>query len=301
MKLSLRLSPPAGNRGWRSIYPVCGFQTCSSTLLMRSLPGRAGVKVGQQWYCSVDCFALASRSQLSALSGGNVLDMRRTPRLSIGLVLLSKGHLTDGQLRSAMAESQRHGESLEATLVRLGLATERTIVAARAAQWGCPVLAQDREAQHVESDIPPTLLQCCSAVPLHYSFTARRILLGFVYRVEHSLLNALDLVSDLRAEPCFIAPSEFKEQTRRVMAAPNYEEVVFEETQTLTQMARNVGGFAAEIAVREARFARCRDYIWTRLTGRKGKIDLLFRVESATQAGKKAISPILQKNIRSVG
>jgi hypothetical protein len=269
-------------------------------MLMRSLPGRSGVKVGRQRYCSVDCFAVAARTQLSSLSGGSVVDIRRSPRLSIGLVLLSKGQVTDEQLRFAMAESQRRGETLEATLIFLGMANERTLVSARASQWGCPVLSQDHEAQHVESDIPPTLLQRSTAVPLHYSPAARRLLLGFVYRVDHSLLNALEQIADLRAEPCFIAPGDFREQTSRVMTAPNYEEVVFDEVQTLAQMARNVGGFASEVAVREARFARCREFVWARLTGRKGRIDLLFRVEYAAQAAKKTHHPAPLENIRSV-
>jgi len=268
---------------------------------MRSLQSRGGICVGDLWYCSVDCFATAARTQLSALTGGSVLEMRRNPRLSLGLVLLSKGYLTDDQLRAATAESKLHGEPLETTLLRLGLASERKIVAARAAQWGCPVMAQDREVQHIESDIPPTLMNRCSAVPLHSSATAKRLVLGFVYRVEHSLLNALKLVTDFRADPCFITATEFEEQMEHVTSIANYEEVVFEDAQTPAQMARNVGGFAIEIAAKEARFARCRDYVWTRLAGKRATIDLLFRVEAATQTGRGAGSFILQENIRSIG
>ena len=262
------------------MYRACALQTCPSTLLTRSLRRRAGVNVGEQWYCTVDCFAAASRTRLMSLMGGNLLEMRHNPRLSIGLVLLSKGYLTADQLRSATAESQIYGEALEATLMRLGFANEKQLVAARAAQWGYPVLARDREAIHVESDIPPALLNRYSAVPLHYSVTAKRLLLGFVYRVEQSLLSSVELITDLRVEPCFIDATALKEQMRRVTTVPNYEEVVFEDVQTPAQMAKNVGGFAVEVAASDARFARCGDEIWARLVGKRGKIDLLFRSDT---------------------
>ena len=231
MKFSSRLVEMEGDRGWNSIYRACALQTCPITLLGRSLRRRAGVNVGLQWYCTVDCFAAAARARLLSLMGGNVLEMHHRPRLSIGLVMLSRGHLTADQLRSATAERQTYGETLEATLIRLGMATEKQLVAARAAQWGYPVLSRDHEAAHVELDIPPVLLNRHSAAPLHYSVSAKRLLLGFVHRVEHSLLSSLETITDFRAEPCFIDATALREQMRRVTAPPSYEEVVFEDVQ----------------------------------------------------------------------
>ncbi len=158
MKLSLASVLPGVDRGWKSMYSVCSLQTCRNTLLMRSIQSRVGIRVDQQWYCSVDCFATAARKRFSMLLGASILEMPHHPRLSIGLVMLSKGYLTDDQLRFAMAESRLHGEELEAVLVRHGLASERQLTAARAAQWGYPILGQDRMGQPVEADIPPALL-----------------------------------------------------------------------------------------------------------------------------------------------
>jgi len=301
MKLSLGSLLPTADRGWRSMYTACGFQSCPNTLLMRSVQSRVGISVGELWYCSVDCFAEAIRKQLSALAGGSILEMPHQPRLSIGLVMLSKGHLTDGQLRYAMAQSRLHGEELEAVLVRLGLATERQLAAARAAQWGCPVLGQERIGQPVEADIPPTLLHACSAVPLHCSTLAKRFLLGFVYRVEHSLLNSLELVTGFRAEPCFITPTEYGEQMERLTAVAGCEEVVFEDLTTPAEMAKTAAGLAVEAAAREVHFARCRDYVWTRLTGKRRKIDVLFRVKRASETGKKKNFLVAEESIRSAG
>ena len=91
---------------------------------------------------------------LTALTSNRVTEMPRAPRLSIGLVMISKGYLTDEQLRFAIDQSKAHGEELETSLIRLGLAGEKQVAAARAAQWGYPVLGQDHVGQPVETDIP---------------------------------------------------------------------------------------------------------------------------------------------------
>ncbi|MGP8258704.1 MAG: hypothetical protein ACLQM6_01995 [Acidobacteriaceae bacterium] len=301
MKFSLRSLLPGVDHGWKSMYTVCALQTCQSTLLMRSIQSRVGINVGQLWYCSVDCFAVAARKRFSALAGASVLEMPHYPRLSIGLVMLSKGYLTDDQYRHAMAQSQLHGEELEAVLLRLGLASERQLAAARAAQWGYPVLGQDHVGLPVESDIPPTLLHNCSAVPLHCSIPAKRFLLGFVYRVEHGLLNSLEQITGFRAEPCFITPTEFKEQMGRLTTVPDCEEVVFDNPNSPVEMANVVAGFAVEVAAREASFAQCREYAWTRLLGKRRKIDVLFRVKNATETAKKRNFLVPQESMRSFG
>jgi len=268
---------------------------------MRSIQSRVGINVGQLWYCSVDCFATAARKRFSMLSGASILEMPHHPRLSIGLVMLSKGYLTDDQLRCAMAESRLHGEELEAVLIRLGLVSERQLATARAAQWGYPILGQDRMGQPVEADIPPTLLHTCTAVPLHCSEAAKRFLLGFVYRVEHTLLNSLEQITGFRAEPCFITATEFREQMRRLTTVHGCEEVVFDDPNSPVEMANMVAGFAVEVAAREATFTQCREYAWTRLTGKRRKIDVLFRVKNMAETGKKRNFLVPMENIRSFG
>ena len=302
MKLSFEFLKPAVGRTWKNMRAVCALHSCRNTLLIRTVPqSRTGITVGQLWYCSVDCFAQSARPRLSALSQGIIMEMRHNPRLSIGLVMLSKDFLTVDQLRFAMAQSQLHGEDVEAAVLRLGLANERQLAAARAAQWGYPALGQDLTGRQVEADIPTAVLHACSAVPLHYSTTAKRILLGVVSRVDHSLLRSLEEITGSRAEPCFITPTEFAEQMERLIPVPDYEEKVFEDPRTPAQMARELGGFALDVAATEARFAQCRNYIWTRLSGKRGMIDVLFRLESASVPERRWHSGLLEEKIGSLG
>jgi hypothetical protein len=302
MKMSLGFFQSAIDRSWKNMHAVCGLPSCPNTLIMRSVAqSQVGLRVGDLWYCSVDCFAGAALTRFSSLSRGRVVEMPYKPRLSIGLVMLSKGFLTDEQLRFAMTESQLRSEELEVSLLRLGLVNERQVTAAKAAQWGYPLLGRERVGLFVEADIPPTLLRNCSAAPLHYSPTTKRLLLGFVNRVEHSLLDALEQVTGYKVEPCFITPTEFKEQSARLTAAPGYEEVFLEDPLTPSQMAKAIGGFAVEIAAKEGCFTRYRNYIWTRLSGKRRKVDVFFRDAIVAEAGRKRNSMLVEEKISFLG
>jgi hypothetical protein len=302
MKLSLRVLMPGRDRGGEKKKAACALQTCPNSMFMRFVAqGRAGILVEQDWYCSVGCFFEAAFNRFSAVAAGRVVEMTHAPRLSIGLALLAKGYLTDEQLRSATVQSRMHGEELEAALVRLGLVNEWQLTAARAAQWGVPVLGQERVGQPVEADIPMKLLWAYSAAPLHYSAAAQRLLLGFVYRVEHGLLDSLEQISGWRVEPCFITPTEFAEQMARLTPPADYEEVAFEDSRTPVQMAKTLAGVAVDISAREARFAHSRNLTWVRLFGKRRKMDVLFLGKIDAAVIKTNNSSLLEESVGSLG
>lgn len=285
MKLSLKSLLPARDLGWNRVKSVCGHSSCHNKLMTRFVPGsRTGMHVGETWYCSPDCFAMASRNMLFPLSTGQVVEMPRNPRLSLGLALLAKGYLTEDQLRGAVARSKRMGEDLETTLLSSELTTEKQLAAARAVQWGYPVLSQELVCQTVETDLPQSLLRSCGTVPIHY-VKGQRLVLGFVHRVDHGILQSIEQMTGLRAEPCFITPLEFSKQMELMTAASGYEEVLVEDAGVVTQMARTLGGFAAEISAEEAGFTRCNGSIWARITGKHKTVDVIFSLRKAsTQA-----------------
>jgi hypothetical protein len=277
--MSLLSFLPAVDRGLKSMKTECDSRTCHNMQLMRSIPGvKQGVSVGQQWYCCVDCFAQAAGETLVALSLRRPLEIPRNPRLSLGLAMHMKGYLTREQLRLVTLESQKRDEDIAVTMRRLGLATEQQIAAARAAQWGYPVLSQDHGGQTLRTDIPRAVLEACNAVPLHYSQTAKRILLGFVYRVEHSVLQAVEQMTGCRVEPCFVAQTDLERQMRAVVPMGDYKEIVVEESMPQEKMARTLGRAAVDVGAREAKFIRYKGLVWARVIGKRGKVDVLFHV-----------------------
>jgi hypothetical protein len=277
MEVALKSFWPVVDRSWKSLRAMCDDPSCHNTQLMRSIPGgRTGIQSGERWYCSVDCFARASRAELAVLSNMPFGDTPREPRMSIGLTLLAKGYLNAEELHFAQTESDSRHENLENSLIRLGLASEKQLAAARAAQWGYPILAQDRVGQSVNSDLPQYLLRKTSAVPLHSSVKAKRIVLGFVFRVDHSLLESIEIVTACKVVPCFITPAELEEQVRRVTSVPNRAEIVIENPGGPEEMSRTLGRYAVEVGAEHAVFSRCRGHVWARVSGKRGTADIIF-------------------------
>jgi hypothetical protein len=291
MKLSLKSLLPARDLGWNRVRAVCVLPECHNRLLTKYVPGsRTGIFAGESWYCSPDCFALGSRKTLASFASGCVVEMPRNPRLSIGLALLSKGLLTEDQYREALIRSQCRGEALDSILLECGFAGEKQLAAGRAAQWGYPALVQELNGTIVEADLPPSLLRAHRAAPIHYSAKSKRLVLGFVDRVEHGLLQSIEQITGCRAEPCFITPAEFAEQMERLTAMPGYEQVVVDEPETATQMGRTLGGWAVEISAHEASFAKCNSFAWVRMTGKRGTVDIIFSLKHASAAANTKLS-----------
>lgn len=277
MRVLLKSLIPSRDFGWNHVRARCGLRTCHNKLLMRTVPQhRAGIQVGPDWYCGPDCLAAAMGTALAPLVAPRLAEMPRNPRLSLGLVMLSKGFLTEEQLRLATNRSQWRGEELESTLLQMAFATEKQIAAARSVQWGCPVLTQEGPGPVVTADLPLSFLRTFEAVPVHYARSAKRLVLGFVRRVEPCVLQAIEQITGCRAEPCFLTPKEFDEQRERSLAAPDYEEVVIEQPGTPAHIGRALGGFAVETGAREVSYVGCKSWIWVRLAGKRKTVDAMF-------------------------
>ena len=287
MKLSLGSVVSGVERGWKSMHWACWLEGCQNHLFLRSVPqSRVGIHMGETWYCSIDCFVSATRQRFALLTSGRNLDMPHTPRVSIASVLLLKGYLTEGELACAENRSRSSGEDLETVVVGTGVVDEWQLASARAIQWGYPVLGRDRMSQSVDAELPLTLMKEFSAVPLHYSSRAKRLVVGFVYRVEHSLLHSLERVTGCKAEPCFITPTELHYQIERLEAARESREVILDNSMTAAEVANVVGGLALDIRARDVSLSRCRDDVWMRLSGKRQMTDVLFRVRRASVARK---------------
>lgn len=289
MNALLKSLVPQLDFGWNRVRAHCGHSACHNKLLMRSVPqNRGGIRVGSHWYCGPDCFSAAIRTPLSTLMTNRLTEMPRNPRLSLGLAMLSRGFLTEDQLRHATSHSQRRGRDLEHTLLQMDLATEKQLAAARAVQWGYPVL-QEGPCPMVRADLPLTFLREFQAAPLHY-LPGKRLVLGFVQRVDPSVLQAIERIVGCRAEPCFLTPTEFEDQAERNATAADYEEAVIEQPGTPAHMAKTLGGFALEIGAREAIHVACKSWIWVRLAGKRKNVDVLFSLKGATAQRADAIS-----------
>lgn len=292
----------AVDRRWKSLHWSCGLKACDSRLFMRSIPQhRVGIRMAETWYCSVDCLVRATRTQLAAVVAERSIEMPHKPRLPIGTILLSKKWLTRGELDTASVKSLRTGVDLEATFLQMGLVDERQLTCARAVQWGYPVMRTERAIRSLETDLPLGLMSAFAGVPLHYAASTRRLLVGFVYRVEHSLLRAIEQATACKVEPCFVTPTEFQHQMKRLEVVRECTEVLLDLHFTPSEVANKVGCFALEVKAREITFERCREFVWMRISGRRRKVDVLFRYRQSEIAPSRAILAGSTEDVRAFG
>jgi hypothetical protein len=238
---------------------------------------------------------------LARIASGYVVEMPRQPRLSLGLALLSRGYVSEDQLRSATAEARNTGVLLENILLQREWVSEKQLAAARSVQWGHPALGIDFFDKAVEVNLPISLLRAYTAAPIHFSIERNRLVLGFVHRVEHTLLQSIEEITGCRAEPCFITPAEFNQQIDGFRSLPGYEEVVSNHPADATQIAASLADFALQIPGAEARFARCKSSIWVRIQGNLETVDAIFATKAASQRADEGFSSIATKVTEAMG
>jgi len=262
---------------------------------------RAGVQIGDQWYCSPACFARGSHAILARLSSRNVVETHRQPRLSLGLALLSRGYVSEDQLRSAAAQAQSGAGRLENILLERGWVNEKQLAVARSVQWGQPALGIDPLDKAVEANLPISLLRVHSAAPIYFSAERNRLVLGFVYRVDHTLLQSIEHITGCRTEPCFITPTEFENQMERFQVLPGYEELVSDRPADISQIARSLVDCAFDAPGAEVRFARCKSWVWVRIAGNGNTVDAIFTMKPALYQGEEKFSSFAPKVNQALG
>jgi hypothetical protein len=244
---------------------------------------KAGIRIREHWYCSSRCFTSAAERELSDLLKVGRSRPANTSRVPLGLSLISSGLLTDTQFRRALDQQKEGDGDIGDFLVRSGALSEKQVTAVRAMRWGCPVFSVAQHTAQTSIEIPSTLLQLCSAIPLHYVAATKVLLVGFVQEIEYGLLYAIEQITGCKTQPCFVTPSDFQSQMQEREQPPILrqdeapKEVRIEDVQTPSEMAHTLCSFVVDLEADEARIVKCKEYVWSRLKAGAQEVDLLFR------------------------
>jgi len=285
MKIQMKMVRSLIKSAWASGFTVvkCNGDSCGRWLTLRHISGRRiGIAMRDCWYCSSRCFKAAAEAQFSQLLIAGPVQVNHVSRMSLGLMLVSRGLLSTEQLKKATEEQKKKGGELGEILVRRGLVGEKQLTAVRAAQWGCPVFSTQKRGLPTSIQIPKTLIEHYSMLPLHYVAATNRLLVGFVHSIHYELLYVMEQMTGCKTEACFVTPSDFKMQMEKrkhtegmaELSAPN--ELKYDTTQTPAEMAHILGSYGFDIEVEEAVIGKCKDYLWARLKSGSRSIDFLF-------------------------
>jgi hypothetical protein len=259
-------------------FPRCSYSACAFGAAWRRLLPVHGIHLQQQWYCSPQCFELAARRCFSRASTAPAAPPRGQHRIPLGLVLLSRGQLSNAQLRSALQAQRESGRGrIGQWLERMGFATEQQVTAAMGLQWACPVLPASAVASaDFAATLPVRLLENFRMLPVHFS-RERVLYLAFSEGVDYTALYAIEQALQCRTEACLIGSTTMDAALSRLVEHRRTGDYLFEDWLSDAEMTRITGGYVIKLGAREVRIVACGEYIWARLEPESGPTNLLFR------------------------
>ncbi|HVZ59669.1 MAG TPA: hypothetical protein VG892_02685 [Terriglobales bacterium] len=275
-----------GQQPWtaslKSMANGCASPACKKSRLHQAMGWRReAMHLGDSWYCGPDCFEEGVRAQvrqLAAESSGK--EVSRRSRLPLGLLLFSRGIISEQQLKLAHSRQQSTSEDFGTALHQLGFATHEEITAAVAAQWGYPVFFPGGRKIHTPVEIPRFLLEMYRILPLHFTPVGQELLLGFVDGIRHQVVSAIERMVPCSVRPCFITMTEYQRHVYGEFENLK-NEIVFDRACSVPEIAKVTRNYVCQLGAEEAKFARCQSFLWARILGRTQGADLLFRMEAS--------------------
>jgi hypothetical protein len=248
-------------------------------------PRTTGIRLNGLWYCSSQCFEGALVRIFSSAQATIVPGVPAGHRMPLGLLLLSRGHVTDSQLRVALEVQSSGGRGrIGECLLELGFVTELQVTAALGAQWACPVFPGQRvNSSTCDGMLPLPLLENFRMLPVQFVAATRILYIAFGAEVNYGVLYAIERMLGCRTEACVISDRCLRDALECLAQERRTGDRLFEGWGDAREMARLTSGYALKFAAPTVRIMGCGEYIWVRLESGSDFANLLFR-QSAPSA-----------------
>jgi hypothetical protein len=196
----------------------------------------------------------------------------------LGLLMISRGQLTNQQLRSALEAQQGGGrQRLGEWLEKLGFATEQQVTTALAQQWACPVLTSKASCDpRCARLLPYHLLETSQILPVQFVPSTRMFHLAFCDGIDYGALYGIEQMLDCRTQAC-LAPRSAVARALQLMGHERRPgELLFEGWREASEMARITCGYVLKLGAEAVRLVICGSLIWARLSTGPDVANLLF-------------------------
>jgi hypothetical protein len=245
-----------------------------------------GIFLQGRWYCSPDCFENAVQevfNQITALPESN---QRKSHRIPIGLLLLSRGMINDVQLKQALELQRTRGSGrIGKFLQEIQAVSEQDITSGLAAQWGCSVYPLDRarEFRQCASLLPLPLMENGHMLPVHYLRLQQTLYLAFVEGIDRTALYAVEQMLHMRTIPCVVTESAMLDALEELRALGDAPTTIFDGRIEPHEMARTTRSYACQVGAKDAWIARSGRFFWIRMQTAKDRKDILFQAVGDVQ------------------
>ena len=250
------------------LFPQCGNQKCKSGW-MKLWRSRQAPVLERKWACGPACMQEMVQSAILrevAEPKSHVLQKSvHQHRVPLGLVLLSRGIITQEQLRKALDAQRKAGAGrVGEWLVRQKAADEEQVTRALSSQWNCPVLTgSSHDPAAMASAFPRLLVDTFGAVPLRLA--GRELLyVAFEDRIDRCLVLAIEQMLGLKVEAGILRESEFRRVRQEVLCA-QFPKTRLLEAASTRGLAHAFTSMLEERKAVRSQIVRVHDYYWLRI------------------------------------
>jgi hypothetical protein len=258
----------------------CGEPDCSfKRRLWRRFRWRHGtIRLHGSVYCAPACFESAARQYFARLCATVLSAPPVRHRVPLGLLMISRGQLTNPQLRSALEAQRVDGRHrLGEWLEKLGFATEQQVTAALARQWACPVLTPTANCDPACARLLPyCLLESSRMLPVQFVASTRTFHLAFCDGIDYVALYAIERMLDCRTQPCLATRSAVAQTLQQLGHERRPGDRLFDGWREPSDLARITCGYVLKLGADDIRLVGCGSFIWARLSKGKDVANLLF-------------------------
>lgn len=265
---------------WQQLVPRCANPECSGAASRWSsvLHRTSGFWFNEQgWFCGPRCLEDALEGQLleSFTAGLRPTPIRTT--MPLGLMMLSRGIISESQLRDAIRLQRSSGERIGACLQRLGFISYDDIASAVATQWGCPLFPADSVQPACSTLVPCSLAERYRMLPVHLVAQGRRLFVGFSEKVNHTALIVIEQMLGCETEACVIPEPKLLQLLEHRKRDTTGEAAVIRPS-TSAETARMILSYAHQTAAHTIRLRAVESNIWVRFFATRSHLDLVFEV-----------------------
>jgi len=266
---------------WKELLPRCSYSECThKTNWPGVLHRSSGFMFNEQdWYCSPRCLEEALEDHLLGYFSEEHRPAPIRTTMPLGLMMLSRGVISDPQLRDALEIQRSSGEKIGTCLQRVGTVTFEDIASVVATQWGCPVFPGDSVQPGCSMLVPFSLIERYQMSPVHLVSQGRRLFVGFSDKVNHTVLISIEKMLSCETEACIISEPglrkvlDYRKRDTTGEVAVTRPNSAFETSQMILSYATQTGAEAIRLCGMEGN-------IWVRFLTQRSHLDLVFEVGS---------------------
>lgn len=264
---------------WKQLLPRCSHGACKTGTSWTGVLHRAsGYWFNERhWFCSARCLEASLDDQLHEyfFAAQRPEPIRTT--MPMGLMMLSRGVITELQLHAAIELQHTSGERIGICLQHLGFVSFADIASVVATQWGCPVFPSESVQPGCSMLLPLGLIERYRMLPVHLVGQGGRLFVGFSGKVNHTALISVEQMLGCKTEACIIPEPKLLEVIEYRKRDTTSENVV-SRPHTAAETARIICSYAQQTGAGALRLCTMDGNVWVRFLARNFHLDLVFEV-----------------------